>query len=475
MSYDINKQACVFLAPLDTVLAQPASRYEPLLRFFALLNYHLVVTDTQLLDNQLFRDDKVTRNLGWLLQEESGDGLPFLLVSQRNADQTLLEILLESMARAGKGGSSPPMRFSSLSGHQRARLHELWQQGKVTESSLQTEVGYPVAAFARRAAKIVREAGYAKDLTWPAEVKKPQLYFDLFNDVLKCKSLPFQAGIQTSSGQRLLTRTIEKFRNFDAANFSRTMVYQELDRMNQGNIKTKGSAKVTAYDHTKVIQAVRAMADYAYLRNFADRSGFSFLLDNVHWRASRVVNKELQVVRPSADGMDDVVMRCLDLQEQVFDGFGSSGHETLSTLLRRCGFAATATWPEIIALRREVSFWGRLDAIGTSTGTKECAPLIREHLRYCFSKLLGKKFDLDNFVSNIFVGVIGLGSALAVASSPLWSSTTLAHAAVGFATAGGGSVLILRALHEYRNRRQVFFIDEITNSVVAEFERRRNQ
>jgi hypothetical protein len=143
-----------------------------------------------------------------------------------------------------------------------------------------------------------------------------------------------------------------------------------------------------------------------------------------------------------------------------------------STLLRRCGFAAGATWADIIAVRREVSFWDRLGAIDTSTGTEECGPLIREHLGYCFSKLLEKKFDWDNLVSNIFVGGIGLGSVLAVASSPVWSSTTLAQAAIGFATAGGGSVLILKALHRYRNRRQAFFIDQITNSVVAEFERR---
>jgi hypothetical protein len=107
MSNYINKKACVFLAPLDTVLAQPASRYEPLLRFFALLNHHLIVSDTQLLDNRLFWDDNITRNLGWLLQQDSGDGLPFVLVSQRNADQSLLLCSSHSAIRTNRS-----LRFS---------------------------------------------------------------------------------------------------------------------------------------------------------------------------------------------------------------------------------------------------------------------------------------------------------------------------------------------------------------------------
>jgi hypothetical protein len=234
------------------------------------------------------------------------------------------------MARAGQGGALRPMLFSSLTSHQQALLDKLWRQGHLTEASFATDVGYPVAVFARRAAQFVRTAGYAADLTWPAEVRQPQNYFALFLDVLKCESLLIQAGIQTASGQQLLMQTIENFHGFDAAGFSRTMVYQEIDRLKGGRTKRKDVAKVPVDDLTKVGQVVRAMADYAYLRNFADRSGFSFLLENVHWRASSVVNAELQHVRPSAEVVDDFVERCLDLQEGVFGGFGSSGHETLS-------------------------------------------------------------------------------------------------------------------------------------------------
>lgn len=468
-----DKKGCVFLAPLDSVLQQSAAHYEPLLRFFGLLNRHIVLTDTQLLDNPLFWDDSVTPDLGEILHEEGSDGLPLVLISQRNPDKSLLEILLEDMARAGKRSGSPPMHFSSLTRARQAKLHELWKQGRVTQASLERDVQYPLSTFARRAAKLVQSAGYADSLRWPEALHDPGNYFALFCDMLACQSLETQAGVKSKAGRSFLTRMREHFQPLAGPNFSRTFVYREMERLQRGRVGRGDRDRVPSDDLVKVRHAIRAMADYAYLRHFSDRSGFSFLLDNSHWLASSVVNSELQPVRPAAEAVDDFVERCLDVQEGAFGGFGSQGHATLSTLLRRCGFVQGATWEGIVALRRQKSFSDRLDQIDASIGTVQSGLLIREHLATCFSALLKAKFDWDGFLANSFVGGVGLAGAAVSAISPTFGAN-LAQAALGFATAGGGSALILGGLHRYRRWRQGFLIDRITNSVVSEFQRRRH-
>src|SRR2546430_5010710 len=65
------------------------------------------------------------------------------------------------------------------------------------------------------------------------------------------------------------------------------------------------------------VTGVQTCALPIYLRNFSDRSGFSFLLDNVHWLPSSVVNAELESDRPMAQAVDNFVERCLDLQEEI--------------------------------------------------------------------------------------------------------------------------------------------------------------
>jgi hypothetical protein len=466
MESAIDRKQCIFLAPLDTVLRQPPNRYDPLLRFFALLNPHLVVTDTQLLDNAIFQRGSIRRHLSAVFKDDSGvDDLPLFIVSQRAADRTLIDILTVDMAKAGGRVPGPPMRFSSMSSAQRKRLYALWKQGRVTEWTLDRDVGYDVR-FARRVSGLVSGANYAADVAWPPGVTGHGNYHRLFCDILACQSLYRQAGIKGRTARLLMKRLIAALATHKPHGFTRTTVYEWLDA---GAQRITGQARFQALDQTSIQRVrgvIRAAADYAYLRNFADRSGFTMLVDNTHWLASSIVNEELQVVRPAAETADRLVEDCLDLEE--ISELGNERHWSLQMLLRNCGFNRLATWDRVMRLRRTASFADRLRGMEGCRSVEEAAERMRDHVQASVAALLKRRFDLGGFVVNIALGgLAGFAGTLATGGS-------LPQAALGFATGGGGTALAIGGKHIMSRGKQAFLIDRLANTVVREFSRRRS-
>jgi hypothetical protein len=300
------RRECVFLAPLDTVLRQKSDKFEPLLRFFALFNRHIVVTDSQLLDNGMFREQSLSQNLHLLFQEDSGDGLPLFLVSQRDGDRSLKEILVADLAKTDARPPTRPMFFSSLTREQQALLENLHARGKLTLRSLSREVGYEVD-WLERISKCVKRAHYASKFAWPAKIDDPTHYHELLIRCLECQTLARQAGIEHPATRHFLKRLIEQIRQQDPPQFSRSLAHRVLDEQRRKVARESKLWAARKEDIDKAFGAVRAMVSYAYLRNFADSSRFPLLLDHTHWLASSVVNKELRRRRPEAESADALV------------------------------------------------------------------------------------------------------------------------------------------------------------------------
>jgi hypothetical protein len=476
---EINKRQCVFWAPLDTVLQPGASRLEPLLKFFALLTHHIVVTDTQLLDNAFFRHDRIADCLPLLFSEDGGDGLPFVLVAKRDPASTLVDILYHDMARMGPYQATiRPMHFSSLSHEQRCRLVELYVSRGLSPSAFEREVGYPVTNFAHRISRLVDEATYIPQLAWPNPAEMAGGYPRLLQCILKSPCLPAHVGLATAPAKRFLHRLCDEIRlesETRAAKLSRTDVYRRLDRCRMKRRKNKlGLAKIDSDEFDKAIRAVKCIADYAYLRNFSDRCGFSFLVDNVHWLASSVVNRELADDRPAAEMADSLVEAMLDIQEGAFEGYGSAVHQTLSECLIQSTFAQSVSWRDILSLRRRAAFWDNLQQIETyasSGGQAESVRKLDEHVRWAFSESLRRDFNWADFFTNTFFGTVGLSASLA-GSAALAAGATYRQAAIAFATGGGGPGLTVGLRHLGRHVKHSILIDGVAHTVVRAFERR---
>lgn len=459
----MKRDQCVFWAPLDTVLRPKAERLEPLLRFFALFTRHVAVTDTQLLDSELFRNPSITEHLDEVFEADSGDNLPFILVSKRRGNSSLREIVLHDMVKMGIAGTSP-MHFSSFSQTQQHLLEELRQRGALTERSLEVQVRYPLTTFVDRISTRVDAAGYADQLTWPPMVQGAGSYFRLTRDVLSLSELPKQAGIRSPRALDFLEEVRHEVLHLGANQpgmFSRTAVYHKLSTSRNRRKRSPRLTKIPGPEFETVLNTVRAATDYCYLRNMADRSSFQFLLDGVHWLPSSVVNRQLAPVRPGTQAADTFVERCLNLQEGAFHGYGSDLHRAIVESLRWIGFAEKADWRSIVKLRSDPSFFARLNEIdeaaraGDQTAFRK---LMTGHLKDCLARLITPQFDwASNFWIGTAVGIIG------------W----VTGGAIGFVTAGGGAALLMAIPPGLRRIGTPMLVDTVSKRVVDAFEEQR--
>ncbi|HUE71727.1 MAG TPA: hypothetical protein VMP01_12645 [Pirellulaceae bacterium] len=451
------------MAPLDTVLRQQSDKFEPLLRFFALFNRHIVVTDSQLLDNGMFREQSLSQNLDLLFQEDSGDGLPLFLVSQRASDRSLKEILVADLAKAGDRPPTRPMFFSSLTQDQQARLENLHARRKLTLRSLSREVGYDVD-WLQRISRCVKRAQYASKFAWPAKIDDSARYHELLVRCLECQTLARQAGIQHPATRNFLKRLIEQIRQQDPSQFSRSLAHRVLDEQRRGVAREDKLWAARKEDINKAFGAVRAMVSYAYLRNFADSSSFPLLLDHTHWLASSIVNKELRHRRQEAELADALVEKWLDLQEGAFEGFGTSRQLAMSQLLKSCGFSDLASWQKIMALRRDTAFGQRLSGISRSKGA-EASDRLYDHARICLEQLLGRTNWQNLVVQGIKESGKGVvGEVVKGSMTGLWTATGFAVPAAAAALAVGW-----RGLHNIVV--QPFLIDRLGTIVADELKR----
>lgn len=456
----MKRDQCVFWAPLDTVLRPRAHQLEPLLRFFALLTRHIVVTDTQLLDSPLFRDPSITEHLDDVFGADSGDNLPFILVSKRRANSSLRAIILHDMAKIGVSDASP-MHFSSFSEAQQNLLIQLQQNGELTEGTFEDRVHYPMSTFVDRVSVRIESAGYADDLIWTPPIRDPANFYRLTRNVLSLSDLPRQAGIRSQRALDFLDELRHELQQLGAKQpraFSRTAVYRKLEAKRKRRKNSPRLTKIHPREFECVLGTVRAATDYCYLRNMADHSGFQFLLDGVHWLPSSVVNRELAHVRPATEAADNLVERCLDMQEGSFHGYGSDLHRTIVESLQWIGFTEKADWRSIIKLRSNPSFFERLNQIDEASraGDQQAfRELVTEHLKDCLSRLVTPQFDwANNFWIGTVVGIIG------------W----VTGGAIGFVTAGGGASLLMAIPPSLRRIGTPMLIDTISKRVVDAFD-----
>lgn len=460
MSPSISRRECVFLAPLDTALQQTSSLFDPLLRFFALFNRHIVVTDSQLLDNRIFREKTLSQNMELIFHEDSGDGLPLFLVSQRTAERSLAEILVVDLGGSEVRPPKMPMTFSSFTREQQQRLESLHRKGKITLRSFALEIEYPVD-WLQRISRLLKRAGYAEQLVWPRKIEDRGRYHKLLVRTLQCRSLAQQAGISHPATKAFLKRLIERIGQCDPQEFSRTIVYSKLDAAQRELAGEKRRWAVRRDDIAKAFAAVRSMTAYAYLRNFSDASRFTLLLDHTHWLPSSVVNRELRRSRPQAESADRLVEKWLDLHEGAFEGFGASRHLAMSRLLKACGFADRASWEAILHLRRDPAFGERLTGIACSKMGEEASERRRDHARICLEQLLGRAKWKDLVLQGITMSTPG------ALSEVVRGTITGSWTATGFAVPTAVAALVV-GWKGLKSMAQPILIDRLGTTVADE-------
>jgi len=446
------RQQAVFLAPLDTVIKQPAAKYLSILKLTALLTRHVVVTDTMLLDNAAFQHQSLRGKLALLFKEPSGlDELPWLVVSSRDPGRPIMDILLRDLAAIEKWGRKP-MRFSSLQSESRRRLDDYHAQRKLNPELLQ-EVGYPVAEFAQPVSDLIAAVRCTRHLGWPMELRDPESLRRALLTVLQSPEMVMQSGLQHEVYDPLQKSFIEQVQTLDAGDFSRTTLYQAIEGL-------EGFDQVKPQVATKYCGVTRRLVDYLYLRNFADLSHFSFLVDDHHWLPSSIVNKVLCQIRPEAEAADKLAEETLGVPDGGGTDFGKGSLESMDKCLKRLQFEKKVSWEDIIRLRGRERFRKGIEAMEdpNETGVADRSAAAKEHLEWCLHELLKNPSNLrEQLVIGAVVGVVG-GTAQANRIGADWLITSI--------TGGAGFALILTALHAARHWRKATLIDKLSTSII---------
>jgi hypothetical protein len=459
----VDRNQCTFLAPLDTVLRTQPTRIEPVLRFLSLVQRHFVVSDTQVVDHVLFRDEPLDRYLSVVFERPSYDGLPLFVVSKRD-ERSLREIVLESMACVGnRKATAFPMHFSSLSAAGRSRLAALVKSGTLTTKAFFRDVGYP-ESYLNRISRIERRADTGRDLVWNSDLRKPAIYHGVVRAILGSNVLETQAALGQKGGVRSYFRELrQRVIEMDANSFSRTVLHRELTRQRRNRAKVRRLSRIPLEGFQAALGIVESVGTFAYLRNFADWNGFAFLVDRQLWLPSSVMNQELAQVRPQAEEADDMVEACLGVEEGFAGGSLPDSMRSLTALLDACGFTAGASWNQIAELRESKRFWDSLGQIELNSGDDQ-ARALRNHVVWCLRELLKRPFDWEGFSINAVCGAVG---AAALATGGIGAA-----AALGFATAGGGVALAMAALRGGRKAKQAMLFDQVANKAAAELLRK---
>lgn len=459
-----------FLAQLDTPLRPHATTFDPITRFYAILMRHVVVSDIQLLDNQFFRDPRMSKDLHRLFKEDSGTGRPFFILSKRNAETGLDEILLDLAGASGK----PPIHFSSLSQKQRSKLGSLAARKQVTKRRLEREVGYPVRQFVQRLEYLTRGAEYLPDFEWTGKIH-PKSYYWLLMKILQSDQLLKQVRANGKAKKILDRFRTEIVRLGDRENqiVTRSMVDDRINAIQR--FRKRGDRTYSALNGKQFGQLIaifRSIANYVYLRNFSDSIGVAMVLDNSHWMPSSVVNAELSQTRGSADAVDKLVENSMSHGDGNFNGSGWNHHGTFRELLKKSGFTDTASWEKIYNLRRDGDFQARLSEIESCFADNDndsAVQLLYDHVSASLSYLMNGRFKTEEFLVGTVTGTVGgVGAGAFAGGVGLATVSTLV--CIGFVAGGGGAALYLGGRYLKRRRRQAILYDGIAESVSNSFQ-----
>jgi hypothetical protein len=458
----------VFPAFLDTVLQTSGTRLDPILRFYSLFVRHFVLSDTQVLDNRFLQEDPIASNLEYLFRKSSYDDLPFVLVLKRT-NTSLEEIMEKDLLRLGT--AQEPIAFSSLRTTQQELLDELSRKGKLTINSFANEVGYPITV-ARQVDRFCRQAEYGDALGIANFIDNPNRYRNILMSVLNLPALPVQFGLKSATARTVLERMINDNPSDSlsvtafvepADRLGRTHIYRWRTRIRSDRAMNKELEMISDSDFNKLVDGIVACADYAYLRNFADSSGTSFMIDNSHWLPSSIVNESLSTKLLYLEQADDAIERLLDIKEGLFDGYSSEHLQALKTQLEHCGFANDATWEKLSNLRSTRAFHERLknidDAMNNGTSS-DASQLLCEHVKVCCRSVV--KTTTFNW-GELFPSLVG-GATGAIWGFKTGGSSAPLAALVGCAT-GGGLCLLPVAGRVLKRWRQRALIDRAALSV----------
>jgi hypothetical protein len=377
----------------------PVGNLDPIFRFYSLFVKHFVISDTQALDNRFFQRKPVASNLQYLFEECAYDNLPLVMVLKRRS-AGLEELLMSDMLRVDDLGQHA-MDLSSLDATGRRKLSRLRSEKLLTSNALKCDVKYPLAIL-KKLDKHVSSADYEKDLGTASFVHNSDRYRNLFYKILSLPALHVQFGLKTKHANRLLTtlaidNPVGLFSVSNGLSFSqrmgRTHVYRWRARMRSLRRDKKELQKVPGSDFGKILNGIISCADYVYLRNFADSSGTSLMIDNLHWLPSSAVNQTFSGRMSYVEQADDAIERLLDIKEGYFNGYGSEYLLSIREKLDDSGFTKAATWKKIAALRSKKSFYRHLEEIEDALqyGDSDTASsLMRRHVVHCCQRLVKK-------------------------------------------------------------------------------------